>query len=611
MAVFGGEAPVRRPDGQPAPPGHGIARIDHQIEQDLDHLAGVGANLAEAVGQQGFDRDVLADHAAQHLQGLSEDGIEIDDARLEDLLAREGEELPGELSGALGGDTDLIEVPAQRIVGGERLERQLTEAGDRGEEIVEVVRDPTGEPSDGLHPLPLAQLRLELPVPGDVALDADDVRRVPDSGGRDRGRDLDPGSVAPQAGELVARRGRFTADPGAPELEHLLDVIGREGHRDVPADEIARELVTVEPDEGRIHVDQALGGLECDRLGRGIEDGGHALLALGEPPALAPMALDRETQGPAQVARMGPPLDQKVVGAGAQNRDFDLFAGLAREHHHGHLRDDRAQRRERLESLDAGESEVEQDDVGSTILRRTHGRLELLRPFDLEQGGARRAELCDRNLGVRGVVLDEQYGDAISGGHVSTFPAKRVLRSTETRRPLCHLRPRRGSRVGEVHSPPCANALPPGRRAPRGDRSQLRRIGSPSGGDDRLSSTASATSATARCSSSCGATAVAACASRRCSRPPARRSCGSMGCRATLETIVVLERGKARVRSDAALFLARRLPWPWPLLAAFILLPRPLRDALYGIVARHRYRWFGRRESCMLPSADTADRFLD
>lgn len=78
-----------------------------------------------------------------------------------------------------------------------------------------------------------------------------------------------------------------------------------------------------------------------------------------------------------------------------------------------------------------------------------------------------------------------------------------------------------------------------------------------------------------------------------------------------LETIVVLERGKARVRSDAALLLARRLPWPWPLCAAFTLLPRPLRDALYGIVARHRYRWFGRRESCMLPSADTADRFLD
>ena len=78
----------------------------------------------------------------------------------------------------------------------------------------------------------------------------------------------------------------------------------------------------------------------------------------------------------------------------------------------------------------------------------------------------------------------------------------------------------------------------------------------------------------------------------------------------TLETIVVLEGGQARVRSDAALHLARRLPWPWPALAVFRILPRPLRDALYDFVARHRYRWFGRTESCMLPTPDVADRFL-
>ena len=77
-----------------------------------------------------------------------------------------------------------------------------------------------------------------------------------------------------------------------------------------------------------------------------------------------------------------------------------------------------------------------------------------------------------------------------------------------------------------------------------------------------------------------------------------------------LPTIVVLEGGQARVRSDAALHLARRLPWPWPALAVFRILPRPLRDALYSFVARHRYRWFGRTESCMLPTPDVADRFL-
>lgn len=78
----------------------------------------------------------------------------------------------------------------------------------------------------------------------------------------------------------------------------------------------------------------------------------------------------------------------------------------------------------------------------------------------------------------------------------------------------------------------------------------------------------------------------------------------------TLETIVVLENGRARVQSDAALLLARRLPWPWPLLAVCLVCPRPLRDALYAFVARHRYRWFGRHESCLLPTPETADRFL-
>ncbi len=78
-----------------------------------------------------------------------------------------------------------------------------------------------------------------------------------------------------------------------------------------------------------------------------------------------------------------------------------------------------------------------------------------------------------------------------------------------------------------------------------------------------------------------------------------------------LETIVVLDGGHAHVQSDAALLLARRLPWPWPLLAVLVVCPRPLRDALYTFVARHRYRWFGRRESCLLPTAETAGRFLE
>lgn len=52
--------------------------------------------------------------------------------------------------------------------------------------------------------------------------------------------------------------------------------------------------------------------------------------------------------------------------------------------------------------------------------------------------------------------------------------------------------------------------------------------------------------------------------------------------------------GVARVRSDAALRIARHLRFPWPLCGVFRLIPPVLRDALYDLIARHRYRWFGR-----------------
>jgi predicted DCC family thiol-disulfide oxidoreductase YuxK len=80
---------------------------------------------------------------------------------------------------------------------------------------------------------------------------------------------------------------------------------------------------------------------------------------------------------------------------------------------------------------------------------------------------------------------------------------------------------------------------------------------------------------------------------------------------ARLDTIVVIENGRTWTKSAAALLLARRLPWPWPLLAVFAIVPRALRDALYAWVSRNRYRWFGRRESCMLPRPEDAGRFLD
>jgi predicted DCC family thiol-disulfide oxidoreductase YuxK len=79
----------------------------------------------------------------------------------------------------------------------------------------------------------------------------------------------------------------------------------------------------------------------------------------------------------------------------------------------------------------------------------------------------------------------------------------------------------------------------------------------------------------------------------------------------TPSTIVVIEGGRALERSDAALAIARRMSFPWPMFGVFRVLPRGLRDALYRFVARNRYRWFGRAEACMVPRAELQERFLD
>jgi predicted DCC family thiol-disulfide oxidoreductase YuxK len=84
-----------------------------------------------------------------------------------------------------------------------------------------------------------------------------------------------------------------------------------------------------------------------------------------------------------------------------------------------------------------------------------------------------------------------------------------------------------------------------------------------------------------------------------------------LGERDSLESMVLVEGDKTYRKSTAALLIARRLDGPWPLLWALLVIPRPLRDAVYDWIGRRRYRWFGKREACWRPQADLAERFLD
>lgn len=79
---------------------------------------------------------------------------------------------------------------------------------------------------------------------------------------------------------------------------------------------------------------------------------------------------------------------------------------------------------------------------------------------------------------------------------------------------------------------------------------------------------------------------------------------------ALLDTVVLADGDGLHEQSTAALRVLRRLGLPWSLLYGLVAVPRPLRDAVYRWVAANRYRWFGKRETCRLPTPEERERFV-
>jgi len=77
-----------------------------------------------------------------------------------------------------------------------------------------------------------------------------------------------------------------------------------------------------------------------------------------------------------------------------------------------------------------------------------------------------------------------------------------------------------------------------------------------------------------------------------------------------LDTLVLVERGRVYTKSTAALRIARRLGGLYLVFYALIVVPRFIRDFLYDWFARHRYRWFGKKDECMVPTAKVRGKFL-
>jgi predicted DCC family thiol-disulfide oxidoreductase YuxK len=77
-----------------------------------------------------------------------------------------------------------------------------------------------------------------------------------------------------------------------------------------------------------------------------------------------------------------------------------------------------------------------------------------------------------------------------------------------------------------------------------------------------------------------------------------------------LDGMIFIENKRAHDRSSACLRIAGKLKLPWRVFFVFLLVPKPLRDLVYRMVAVARYRWFGKKEVCSLPQGEDPARFL-
>jgi predicted DCC family thiol-disulfide oxidoreductase YuxK len=76
-------------------------------------------------------------------------------------------------------------------------------------------------------------------------------------------------------------------------------------------------------------------------------------------------------------------------------------------------------------------------------------------------------------------------------------------------------------------------------------------------------------------------------------------------------SFVLVENGKVLTKSNAALEIAKHLSGGWKLLSAFRIIPSFIRDGVYRLIASNRYKWFGKKESCWIPTPELRARFLD
>ncbi|WP_198510301.1 thiol-disulfide oxidoreductase DCC family protein [Bacillus solitudinis] len=79
---------------------------------------------------------------------------------------------------------------------------------------------------------------------------------------------------------------------------------------------------------------------------------------------------------------------------------------------------------------------------------------------------------------------------------------------------------------------------------------------------------------------------------------------------ANIDSFILIENNRCYYKSSAALKICKNLKSSWKLLYCLLIIPKPIRDYFYGILAKNRYKWFGKKDSCTLPTPEIRKRFL-
>ena len=77
------------------------------------------------------------------------------------------------------------------------------------------------------------------------------------------------------------------------------------------------------------------------------------------------------------------------------------------------------------------------------------------------------------------------------------------------------------------------------------------------------------------------------------------------------DSVILIDKNNIYTKSSAAIKVSQSLKGLWFMMSIFIILPKPIRDYVYDVIASRRYRWFGKRTNCYIPTKEEQELFLD